>query len=512
MVGHFKKSNRISRILIALFLVALVVSIQTPSLTAVSWYDSDWSKRRAVTITNSMGETITNAQVYITVTYDSDMQTDFDDLRFTDSDGTTDLSYWIESYTPSTSAIVWIKIPEYTLGDNTIYMYYGNDSVSTTSDPDTTFIFWDTFDTDTSGDYTLEENATVWDTTNSQVNCTQTENSHFIAYATGKTESTGLVYEARCKSATPDVDNFMSIMFGRQDSDNFYLLRLRNGDLDQMELYKSVNASMTLLGTDSQTVSDDKWYIVKVHWVSPSQIDIWLDNTKLWEQTTSLESWTSGGYGWRDSISASGVESSTYKDWYRIRKYTGDQPYTFSIGDEEDKNHPPTLTFTGETNYETDGVHPDTGRQNSNFTFRIKYTDANNDPPTSIQLWLDEDLDGSYSSSEKHDLSEDDASDTDYTDGKIYQLTYQINPSGTMNYKFYATDGTDTCYSTEKTVTVNKKGSPKLPTTPKVTTTPPPTTTPHPISHIPQERDNKGVIGVIILMAGLLIAKLKGGI
>ncbi|RLI98782.1 MAG: hypothetical protein DRP08_07830, partial [Candidatus Aenigmatarchaeota archaeon] len=50
------------------------------------------------------------------------------------------------------------------------------------------------------------------------------------------------------------------------------------------------------------------------------------------------------------------------------------------------------LTFTGEPNYENDGVHPDSGSQNSNFTFRIKYTDADNDPPTSIQLWLDEDL------------------------------------------------------------------------------------------------------------------------
>jgi len=165
-------------------------------------------------------------------------------------------------------------------------------------------------------------------------------------------------------------------------------------------------------------------------------------------------------------------------------------------------NNAPTLTFTGETNYENDGVHPDTGRQNSNFTFRIKYTDADNEAPTSIQLWLDEDLDGTYSASEKHNLSEDDASDTDYTDGKIYQLTYQINPSGTMNYKFYTTDGTDTAYSTEKTVEVKPQGMPPPPTTPPQTTTPPPpTTTPQPI--IPTEEKNK-----FFLYGGLLVCVL----
>jgi pimeloyl-ACP methyl ester carboxylesterase len=44
-------------------------------------------------------------------------------------------------------------------------------------------------------------------------------------------------------------------------------------------------------------------------------------------------------------------------------------------------NESPTLTWTGETGYETDGVDPNEGNTSSQFTFRVKYTDADGDAP-----------------------------------------------------------------------------------------------------------------------------------
>jgi hypothetical protein len=73
------------------------------------------------------------------------MQPDFDDLRFTSSDGTTELSYWLESKTDSTTATIWVKIPSLASGDNTIYMYYANASAITASNGDNTFEFFDHF-------------------------------------------------------------------------------------------------------------------------------------------------------------------------------------------------------------------------------------------------------------------------------------------------------------------------------------------------------------------------------
>ena len=74
------------------------------------------------------------------------MQPDFDDFRFTDNDGTTLLSYWIENYTAAGSAIVWVKVPSISASaEKTIYMYYGNPSATSAEDGDATFEFFDDF-------------------------------------------------------------------------------------------------------------------------------------------------------------------------------------------------------------------------------------------------------------------------------------------------------------------------------------------------------------------------------
>jgi len=117
------------------------------SLTQASGWSNDylaWTKRAEVTITNS-GVEQTDYQVKLTVTYDGDMQVDFDDLRFTNSSGTP-LDYWLERKTDSTSATVWVEIDSLAAsGDTTIYMYYGNAGVSTASSGDNTFLFFDDF-------------------------------------------------------------------------------------------------------------------------------------------------------------------------------------------------------------------------------------------------------------------------------------------------------------------------------------------------------------------------------
>jgi len=68
------------------------------------WYDASWSRRAPITI-NNPGSGLTDYQVKVDVTYNADMQPDFDDIRFVDSDGSTLLSHWRESYIASTSAI-----------------------------------------------------------------------------------------------------------------------------------------------------------------------------------------------------------------------------------------------------------------------------------------------------------------------------------------------------------------------------------------------------------------------
>ncbi|HRN70611.1 MAG TPA: DUF2341 domain-containing protein, partial [Candidatus Woesebacteria bacterium] len=109
---------------------------------------ADWAKRTVISINNSMTEQ-TNYQVRIPVTYDEDMQADFDDLRFTNSAGTS-LDYWLENKVDSTSAIIWVEVDTLTVGGDTlIYMYYGNGSTSSISSGLNTFILFDDFTADT---------------------------------------------------------------------------------------------------------------------------------------------------------------------------------------------------------------------------------------------------------------------------------------------------------------------------------------------------------------------------
>ena len=105
-------------------------------------------------------------------------------------------------------------------------------------------------------------------------------------------------------------------------------------------------------------------------------------------------------------------------------------------------NSVPVLSWTGEVDYSSDGINPENGLGGSSFEFRINYLDNDNEAPESIQVWLDEDDSGTYEYDEKYDMSETNA-DIVYSDGKLYGRTLAIlyAGDGTLNYRFYATDG-----------------------------------------------------------------------
>ncbi len=114
------------------------------SSMATAWL-CDCRYRREITIANT-GPLLANYQVRVNVTYDADMSADFSDLRFTSSDEQTELSYWIETFQASTSAVVWVKVPAIAAGGNTaIFMYYNGCGTLTTGDPTQVFDFYDDF-------------------------------------------------------------------------------------------------------------------------------------------------------------------------------------------------------------------------------------------------------------------------------------------------------------------------------------------------------------------------------
>lgn len=78
--------------------------------------------------------------------YVGSIQSDYDDIRFTDSSG-TEIDYWLEEGYSSSAAGFWVEVP--TINKTTgadIRMYYGNSAATSNSNGTNTFSLFDTFE------------------------------------------------------------------------------------------------------------------------------------------------------------------------------------------------------------------------------------------------------------------------------------------------------------------------------------------------------------------------------
>jgi len=80
------------------------------------------------------------------LSFNDHCKSDFGDVRFTTSDSTTLLNYYIEKKVDNDSAIFWVRIPDNLDSDKDIYCYYGNPGAEAESNADDTFIFYDDFE------------------------------------------------------------------------------------------------------------------------------------------------------------------------------------------------------------------------------------------------------------------------------------------------------------------------------------------------------------------------------
>jgi len=125
----------------------LTCTLSSPAFAA-DWWNASWSKCREITIANTGTSLLADFPAYISLSFDSDMQSDYADIRFinttcNNSDTSLDesLDFEIESHT-ATSADVWVKIESLPAAGTTIAVYYGNPSVTTGQNGIGT---WDTY-------------------------------------------------------------------------------------------------------------------------------------------------------------------------------------------------------------------------------------------------------------------------------------------------------------------------------------------------------------------------------
>ncbi|MDD4902543.1 MAG: DUF2341 domain-containing protein [Patescibacteria group bacterium] len=114
------------------------------------WWNSGWNYRLPITIDNSGNDgTLADYQFYLEISSSTsrdfwrNIKSDGSDIRFTNSEQTTELPYWVQSfdYTAS-SAAIWIKVDSIPAATTSkIYLYYGNGGASTASDQFTPFTY-----------------------------------------------------------------------------------------------------------------------------------------------------------------------------------------------------------------------------------------------------------------------------------------------------------------------------------------------------------------------------------
>lgn len=199
-----------------MLIVATLPSIQLIPLAkaeSANWWNSSWSYRKSHVINQAIGADV-NYQVQITVVNgsgsdsddvvysDNKTQTSFDDVRFVASDNTTSLDFWIETLNTGENATFWIEISaNLTASATTIWMYYGNNAATSTSNAANTMLWYDDFNRATLGSaYTIENGS--WSIENgSNLQQTSSIATYYSMFVTSLTSSTNYEMHYRWKAA-----------------------------------------------------------------------------------------------------------------------------------------------------------------------------------------------------------------------------------------------------------------------------------------------------------------------
>ncbi|MFW9955111.1 MAG: DUF2341 domain-containing protein [Candidatus Thorarchaeota archaeon] len=128
---------------------------------------SGWEFRKILQIDAGLGAG-TNYQLRFNVYYGQGVdigstvycnfkcKADFSDIRFTSSNGTTVLDHWVERYTESSLAVIWVEVREDLDYNQIICFYYGNPAARSVSNGANTFLIFDDFDDGVITDWILD--------------------------------------------------------------------------------------------------------------------------------------------------------------------------------------------------------------------------------------------------------------------------------------------------------------------------------------------------------------------
>jgi len=300
-----------------------------------------WTKQCPVTITNNTGGVLTNHQVKIEITYDSNMDEDFNDLRFYNS-GNVELDYWIETYVASTSAVVWVKVPSVPTGGSDITMYYGNSGADTTSNGVNTFLFFDDMFDSYLSKWTCLENAE-----------TSIEQAHSGSRSVKMWDG---FQNSRINGDYSHVGNFVLTFhqYFVTSANRSSTLFIKDASSEKYGLYVKYQAghfyhAQSGAWTDLGAFAAGAWHKVEAaHDVTTNKVKIWIDDGYIGEY--DFYSASINGYTQFSFQSENSNEQVQYVDDVYTREYASPEP-TSEVGSETTYGNselsPPALALAG---------------------------------------------------------------------------------------------------------------------------------------------------------------------
>jgi hypothetical protein len=293
-----------------------------------AWFDNDWDKRKVLEVVNTTDTELTNHPLEILVRYETDMKSDFTDLRFVDKNNTP-LNYWIEKYTNGIEATVWVKFPNLASKKPTqVYMYYGNLSATDESNGTDVFTFFDDF-SGSSVDTTkwTITNATGWSVSGGELRGSST---------TGRltsipTFSNGTILEIKYRTVSRPSNGYMVGGFWTATNNAFGYLTYSGATSDH---YRR-DGSWIAIGTPPPFNTD---LYARMTVSSPTATELYVrpyyDKSVMYHAYENISKSVTGHpilLGQRYDNNNTGQAYEGYWDWVRVRSLVESEPiHTFS--------------------------------------------------------------------------------------------------------------------------------------------------------------------------------------
>ena len=289
---------------------------------------SGWDYRKPLVITGGASGAQTDFQLDIAIAHAAaKMQADFDDIRFTNANGTTLVDAWLESKVDSTSADTWVEFPTTPANtvEQTYYMYYGKSDAQSDWDIGNTFIFGDDFEDGTVnawGGATSAYGALSGAAYEGSYGCDRTQADGSWQYITGAGDIQNGVWEAWFKQG---VDNGYPHFRTRYLDDSHHVdfqIQANTNHIAINDIGGTGNHSATLSN------STGVWYFMraKLHGTT-AKLQVYDTSMSLLQTLNETVADRTDAFGF-------GCYRDAQFDTYRVRKYATNPP-TYAFGAEE---------------------------------------------------------------------------------------------------------------------------------------------------------------------------------